>query len=99
SNDVIPGANIYLKGDTIGVVSDMDGKFTFPKPLQRGDVLVFSFIGYDHKEYTVSKDAPAIIDIPMKMCYDIKGEVSINHIYTTKSNPFRSAWQKVASLF
>jgi ribonuclease Z len=36
----------------------------------------------------------------LEICTEmLLGEVSVNHIYTTKSNPFRSAWQKVVSLF
>ncbi|MEQ8810148.1 MAG: carboxypeptidase-like regulatory domain-containing protein [Imperialibacter sp.] len=100
SKERLPGINVILKGSTTGAVSDIDGEFLFPKQLMPGDILVFSYIGYTSKEYTVSKDAPAIVEVPLEICTEmLLGEVSINHIYTTKSNPFRNAWQKVASLF
>tara|TARA_R110002012_G_scaffold321882_2_gene552061 strand:+ start:704 stop:1108 length:405 start_codon:yes stop_codon:yes gene_type:complete len=47
---LLPGTSIILKGTNIGVVSDENGKYTFPKPLAIGDVLLFSYLGYEKKE-------------------------------------------------
>ncbi len=48
----IPGANILLKGTTIGTITDADGKFTIG--VSGSDpILVFSFVGY------VSQELPA----------------------------------------
>jgi len=99
SGDPIPGVVIYLKGDTVGVLSDVDGRFLFPKQLEPGDVLVFSFIGFDAKEYVVKKDTPAIVEIPISLLAGIMGQVSVNSIYTSKPNLFKSALQKIAGLF
>lgn len=43
-NQPVIGATIYVKGTTIGTISDVDGKYTIPEV---GDnaILVFSFIG------------------------------------------------------
>ncbi|MEG1748614.1 MAG: TonB-dependent receptor [Tannerellaceae bacterium] len=38
------GVNILKKGTTVGTISDLDGKFELSA--QKGDVLVFSYIGY-----------------------------------------------------
>jgi hypothetical protein len=40
----LPGANVYIKGTTRGVATDMDGKFAIQA--KRGDVLVFGYVGY-----------------------------------------------------
>ncbi|WP_416865778.1 MAG: carboxypeptidase-like regulatory domain-containing protein [Imperialibacter sp.] len=103
TKETLAGITVVLKGSTTGVVSDIDGQFVFPKPLMPGDVLVFSFIGYNTQEYIVPKNAASNLEVPLEMnlkfCSMIMGQLSIDHIYATKSNPFRNAWQKVASLF
>ena len=45
----IPGANILVKGTTVGTISDMDGKFELQTPKNGGKLLI-SFIGYKDKE-------------------------------------------------
>ena len=42
----IPGANVLLKGTTIGTVTDIDGNYRLPVPDEAGTVLSYSFIGY-----------------------------------------------------
>ena len=42
----IPGANVLLKGTTIGTVTDIDGNYRLPVPDEDGAVLSYSFIGY-----------------------------------------------------
>ena len=59
SDIVIPGVTIVIKGTTRGTVTDIDGKFRIG-PLQDGDVLVFSYVGYLTEEYTVSPDTSSL---------------------------------------
>ena len=50
----LPGVNVYLKGRaTVGVLTDIDGKFKIKA--QKGEVIVFSFIGYQTVEFLVDK--------------------------------------------
>ena len=49
----IPGASIVVKGTTIGVVTDMDGKFTLSIPATAKS-LIFSFVGLTPKEVPVT---------------------------------------------
>ncbi len=60
TGEAIPGVNITIKGSKRGVVSDVDGKYRIDT--QKGDILVYSFIGYETKEVKVSK---AIHDVAM----------------------------------
>jgi hypothetical protein len=48
SNDSLPmpGVNVVLAGSDIGIMTDGDGKFEFPQPIEDGQALIFSFIGY-----------------------------------------------------
>lgn len=48
----LPGVSIVIKGTTSGTQSDANGHFSLSaKP---GDVLVFTYIGYDTKEVTIA---------------------------------------------
>ncbi len=50
------GANITIKGTTVGTISDLDGNFSISA--SKGDILVFSFIGYKTLEKEVVSNAP-----------------------------------------
>jgi hypothetical protein len=96
----IPGVNIYLKGSDIGTVSDADGKFEFPRKLNVGDVLVFSFIGLETQEYVVSNDAQEKIEISMTFSADVMmGELVVNDVYTKQPSTVQKWWSKVKEVF
>lgn len=48
----LPGVNIIIKGKTIGTQTDFDGKFNLR--VNKGDVLVFSYVGLKTKEITIT---------------------------------------------
>ena len=48
----LPGANVLIKGTSIGTVSDMDGGFVIEAPNSES-ILVFSYLGYVSKEIQV----------------------------------------------
>ncbi|MND48932.1 Vitamin B12 transporter BtuB [compost metagenome] len=50
----IPGATIIIKGTTKGTQTDVNGAFSINA--NKGDILVFSFIGYKKKEVTVQRE-------------------------------------------
>lgn len=96
----LPGVNIYLKGSTDnGTVSDMDGKFKFPTVLEEGEVLVFSFIGFETKEYVVPKEISAGIEVSMIFYNQILGEVVAGEVYTEESSGIAGWWQKLKQKF
>jgi len=53
SGDVLPFANIYVKGTSIGSTTDMDGNYTISVPVGQ-QTIVFSFIGYQTIEETIN---------------------------------------------
>ena len=55
-NYPIIGANILIKGTTIGTITDVDGNFSFEAP--KGSTLIVSYIGYQSQEMQVSGNAP-----------------------------------------
>ena len=58
----IPGANVLIKGTTIGAVTDFDGNYQFAIP-QSGGTLVVSFIGYETQEIEIG--SRAVIDVAL----------------------------------
>lgn len=51
----LPGVSIVVKGTTKGTSTDFDGNFQLTN-VKTGDVLVFSFIGYQKKEITLGSN-------------------------------------------
>lgn len=48
AGEPIPGANVVIKGTTIGTVTDLDGNFVLEVPNPQSSKLEFSFIGYQN---------------------------------------------------
>ncbi len=48
------GANVSVKGTTVGTITDLDGNYEIRA--KAGDVLVFSYVGYEDVESTVGSD-------------------------------------------
>ena len=48
----LPGVNVVVKGTTIGVVSDVNGRYTINVPSNEA-VLIFSFVGFSTQEIAV----------------------------------------------
>lgn len=59
TGEAIIGANITVKGTTRGTISDTNGEFTIS--VNRGETLLFSYVGYIEKEVTVTTQT--VIDI------------------------------------
>lgn len=52
SSQPLPGVTIIIKGTSTGTTSDFDGNFSISA--SNGDVLVFSYVGFNSQEVTVS---------------------------------------------
>lgn len=59
---VLPGVNIIVKGTTRGVSTDFGGNYSIEA--NKGEVLVFSFIGMKDEEITISKNT--IVNVTLK---------------------------------
>ncbi|WP_298502031.1 carboxypeptidase-like regulatory domain-containing protein [uncultured Maribacter sp.] len=97
-NIPLPGVNVVLKGTQIGTVTDLDGNFEFPSKLEINDVLLFSYIGYDTKEYKVKKSDSETISVTINFTnvdVELMGAIEVGGVYKTKKNIF----QKFIGLF
>jgi hypothetical protein len=62
SGNTLPGVNVFEKNTTNGTITDLDGRYMLK--VQNGSTLVFSFVGYDNQEFTVS--GTKSIDVVLK---------------------------------
>lgn len=60
-NQPLPGATVLVKGTSRGTVTDVDG--TFAIQAASGETLVFSFVGFETKEFLLG--ASTIVDITL----------------------------------
>ena len=67
TGETLPGVAVVIQGTTIGTTTDFDGQYAIE--VNRGDVLVFSFMGYTPKEIEVGDRN--IIDVQLST--DIMG--------------------------
>ena len=83
----IADMNILLEGTTIMTVTDFDGYFEFPKPLKKGDVLVFSHISYKSKKITINNNSNLKTELKVNMKSDnfiLMGKVAVKKPYKSK---------------
>ncbi len=84
----LPGVNILLEGTTIGTQTDFDGNFVFPKKLKRGDVLIFSYVGFESKKIVITDEKSASnLELKVNMKLDtcvILGKIAVKKVYRSK---------------
>jgi TonB-linked SusC/RagA family outer membrane protein len=69
----IPGANVVVKGTTIGTITDLDGNYTISAPPDA--TLVFSFVGLETMEIPVSNQT--VINVSLQMSMEQLAEVEV----------------------
>ncbi|MFZ5941012.1 MAG: SusC/RagA family TonB-linked outer membrane protein [Bacteroidota bacterium] len=62
TGEALPGVGISVKGTTTGTITDFEGSYRLSA--SAGDVLVFSFVGYQTREFTVAEQST--LDVYMK---------------------------------
>ena len=82
----LPGVGIVIEGTTMGVSTDVDGKYTLECPPTKDLVLVFSFVGMKlHREVVGNK---TVIDVKMEEDVQQMDEVVVTGIFTRKKESF-----------
>ena len=61
SNMPIPGANVLVKGTSVGTVTDFDGAFTITA--SANDVLVFTYVGFEPQEIVVGEQSSITVSL------------------------------------
>jgi len=81
TNEPISGANIVVKGTTIGSLTDINGNYTIGVP-NTSATLQFSFIGYVTREVTL--DGRTTLDVALDVDIEQLSEVVVVGYGTTK---------------
>lgn len=69
----LPGANIHIKNSTTGTVTDFDGNYEIEA--EKGDILIFSYVGYESLEKKVKNKN--VINIVLKPANSELNEVVV----------------------
>ena len=84
----LPAVIVLLEGTTTSTTTDFDGDFVFPEQLKRGDILVFSYIGYESKKIIIdSNKSTSKIELEVNMKMDtfiLMGKVAAKKVYKSK---------------
>lgn len=94
SNEPLPGVNIVVEGTTIGIVTDIDGKYTLDVPSSNA-VLVFSYLGYVTERIEVS--GRSVIDLGLVPDVKKLDEVVVIGYGTTSKRAVTGSVSKVQS--
>ena len=90
----LPGVNIRIEGTILGVISDIDGKYTLSIP-NGNSVLIFSFVGYaDQKVPVAGKN---IIDVSLVPLLESLDEVVVIGYGTQRKETLTGAITKIDS--
>ena len=104
SGEPLIAVAVQVKGTAYGVISDFEGRFKMDKPLKVGDVLVFSYLGYEDKEYEIKDYDPVNMhmemDTTIRMVLDnsiicILGEVSVDDVYSAHGDAKKPFWKRI----
>lgn len=91
----LPFASVFIRGTTIGTVTNDNGEFTFNIPsAHKSDTLIVSYIGYKNF-HEVVKNIPDEINIPMKEAVVNLEEVSVSAKKITGNEVFNLSIKKI----
>lgn len=90
NGDPVTGATVVVKGTTVGVSTDVDGKYSISVP-QNGKTLVISLIGSKNKEVTVGDNLKIVLESDNKSLDEVvvtalgmkRSQKSIGYAVTT----------------
>ena len=91
----LPGVSVFIKGTTIGVATDVDGKFKMQLPEMENMVLVFSFTGMKKQEVKYTKQP--VLNIVMEEDVAEMEEVVVTGYQNIKKENATGSYQTITS--
>lgn len=82
----LPGVTIQVKGTTLGVSTDQDGKFEIPVALSGKITLIFSFVGMETQEIVVTDKRP--VKVVLKENTENLEEVVVTGVFERRAESF-----------
>ncbi|MEE9408773.1 MAG: MG2 domain-containing protein [Polaribacter sp.] len=89
----IPGVSVLIKGTTFGTESDFDGNYSIN--IKKGDVLVFSYLGYLPKEVSINNQTK--LNVLLEEDFNALDEVVVAGYGTRKKSHLTSSVSSVKS--
>ncbi len=69
TGSALPGANVIIKGTTLGAATNLKGEFILPKVLPGAYTVVIRYMGYKTKEIKVKVHPKQIINLKIKLIW------------------------------
>lgn len=73
TGETLPGVNILIQGKNQGTTTEIDGSYQLS--VEEGDVLIFSFVGYQRQEIQIRNQS--ILDIQLALDSSVLSEVIV----------------------
>ncbi|TKG94252.1 SusC/RagA family TonB-linked outer membrane protein [Puteibacter caeruleilacunae] len=64
NGETLPGVSVIVKGTTVGVITDLDGKYSLDLP-EGAEIVIFSFVGMKSQEVVLGNES--VININMEV--------------------------------
>lgn len=90
----LPGVTVTIKGTSLGIATDIEGKWSLELPEMKDAVLVFSFVGM--KTLEVKPGAKTEIDVVMEMAKEALDEVVVTGIFRRNKEGFTGSATQVS---
>jgi TonB-linked SusC/RagA family outer membrane protein len=74
TGEPMPGVNVTVKGTTVGLLTDISGKYAITAP-EPNSVIVFSFIGYNSQEISIA--GQRVINVKLVQSIEALDEVVV----------------------
>ncbi len=94
SKEPMPGVSVFIKGTTVGTVTDLNGKYSI-KTQNSSDLLVFSFVGYETVEIPVA--GRSVIDVQLNVSTKQIEEVVVIGYGTVKKEDLTASVSSVSA--
>ena len=97
TGEPLPGANVMIKGTSLGAATDMKGEFILPKILPGNYTLVVTYIGFKTKELPVRVEPKKVINLEIELTWvAVKGKAV--EITAQAAGQVKAINQQIASL-
>jgi len=93
TGEPLPGVTIVVEGTTLGTTSDFDGNYTLM--VERGQTLVFSYIGYEKQNIQIQNQS--VVNIKLSVNTEDLGEVVIIGYGTVKKDDATGSLTAISS--
>jgi hypothetical protein len=90
-NEPIAGANVLVEGTSVGVITDIDGKFSIPNVPADAKTIKFSYVGMSTQTLPIQSEMTVLLESDIKLM----DEVIVVAYGTAKKSSFTGAANQI----